>query len=313
MNLIDKGLIADMLSKYDKEKQNLKKKYIIKRLISLIMTITGMVLVIVGSGFGEYLPIFIVVAVILCIIAFKIAKSSKSDYRDELASIWANFIKDEFIDMIVNSLEGGEYGSGVDDSTFNYLKTGSDITTFTHGALGSTYNDERIVVANYYGYGTRVDKRTGMISNYDVFDGIAVIKETKKEIESEIVITPDWLRGLMEFDKTSMDNSNFNKQFKTYTRNKMDAYISLTPAVMESMLDLTKDFKVTAIVIKEGGIYVFIDKEKLIFDMQKERLKKTEDYKKALKYMTVEHVYQNLSDFVTKYIKIVDSINKIKV
>ena len=151
MNLIDKEIIADMLSKYDKEKQELKKKYNIKRLIALIMTITSTVLVFVGIEFGEYIAIFIVVAIILCIIAFKIAKSSKSDYRYNLASIWSNFIKDEFIDMIVNSLEGGEYGSGVDDDTFNCLQTGSEITTFTHGALGSTYNDERIVVANYYG------------------------------------------------------------------------------------------------------------------------------------------------------------------
>lgn len=313
MNLIDKEIISDILSKYDLEKNALKKKYIIKRLCSLAMAIASIILVIVGNNYGEYFGIFFLVSVILFVIACKLAKSFKYNYRYDLESVWKKFIKDDFIYLITSSLEGGEYGFRVNDETFNSLDTGDRINTLTHGAVSSIYNNERITVANYYAYSTKEDKNTGMTYDYYHFDGIAVMKDIKKKVESEIVIAPTYLSGLINFNKISMDNSKFNKNFKTYTHDNKDAYISLTPEVMETILDIINDFEITAIVIKNDRLYVFIEREKLIFGMQNKKLQKTKDYKKALKYMTVEHTIQNLSDFMTKYIKIIDSINKIKV
>lgn len=313
VNLIDKEIIADILSKYDLEKHELKKKYIIKRLCLLAMAIISVILVIIGNNHSEYFAFFILVAVILFIIACKVAKSTKFNYRYDLASVWENFMKNEFSSLIATSLEGGQFGFGVSDDTFNYLDTGDDVNTLTHGAVSSIYNNERITVTNYQAYGTKEDKQTGIPYHYELFNGIAVMKDIKKTVESEIVITPTWLSGLIGFNKISMDNSRFNKQFKIYTHSDMDAYISLTPAVMETMLDVIKEYDIKAFVIKNDRIYVFIDREKLIFDMQNERRQKTKDYKKALKYMTVEHTYQNLSDFITKYMKIIDSVNKINV
>lgn len=313
MGLIDKEIIADILSKYDLEKNDLKKKYIIKRLCSLAMAIASIILVIVGNNYGEYFGIFFLVSVILFVIACKLAKSFKFNYRYDLESVWKKFIKDDFIYLITSSLEGGEYGFSVNDETFNSLDTGDRINTLTHGAVSSIYNNERITVANYYAYSTKEDKNTGMTYDYYHFDGIAVMKDIKKKVESEIVIAPTYLSGLISFNKISMDNSKFNKNFKTYTHDNKDAYILLTPEVMETILDIIDDFEITAIVIKNDRLYVFIEREKLIFGMQNKKLQKTKDYKKALKYMTVDHTVQNLSDFMTKYIKIIDSVNKIKV
>ena len=313
VNLIDKGIIADVLSQYDLEKKKLKKKYIIKRLCSLLMAIISVVLVIVGNDYGEYFVAFILAAVILFIIAYKLAKSSKFDYRSDLASVWNDFIRDGFVPLITNSLEDGEYGFRVNDDTFNSLKTGEEVHTITHGAISSIYNNERIITANYYAYYTKEDKQTGMTYDIKTFDGIVVMKDIKKMVESEIVVTPTYLSGLFKLNEINMDNSRFNKKFKTYTEDKKEAYISLTPAIMENILDVIKEYDIKAFVIKNGRLYVFIDHKKLIFDMQNERRQKTKEYKKALKYMTVEHTVQNLSDFMTKYIKIIDSINKINV
>lgn len=313
MNLINKEVIADNLLKYDTKKRSLKKNYIIKNICSIALAIISILLVIVGNEYGNYFLIFVLSAVVLFIIACKLAKSFKYNYRYELAGVWKDFIRDDFITMIKNLLEGGQYGFGVNDDTFNCLETGKDVNAHTHGVVSSIYNSERITVANYRAYTTKIDKYTDLPYDDEHFNGIVVMKDIKKNIESEIVITSTYLEGLLDFSRISMDNSRFNKQFSTYTLNNMDAYIALTPAIMEAMLDVVNDFKVTAIVIKNKRLYVFINEEKLIFNMQKERQQRTKEYKKALKYMTVEHTYQNLSDFMTKYLKIIDSINKIKI
>lgn len=309
--MVERELVSDMLSKYDLEKNEIKNKYKKRQICSLVMTVVSVILILVGNLVDEYVGVFIFVSLIVFIISCKLAKSAKNNYRESLGNVWYRFSNKEFAQLIAHSLDNGKCSVGVEDETFNSLATVFNTRTF--GAVGCDYKGERITVVNYYAYSIEEDSYTGTSYNRRWFDGVAVMKSIKKKVESEIVIAPYQFADASHLNKVSMDNSKFNKIFNVCTQDNKDAYISLTPEVMECLMELTDKFAVSAILVKENKVYVFFDYEKMIFDIQDEKLRKVKGYKKALKYMTVDFTIQNIAKFNEKYFRIVDSVKKINV
>lgn len=241
-----------------------------------ICTIIG-ILLIVGVGVGTYLlelhPIFIVMAIIISILIGVIFTAKQA--KEYSLSFKKYFVKSS-LEKIFTNLKY-QPDSGISYNTIastNMMRMGdryssNDLVTGNYKNIGFTQSDVHIEEEHE----TRDSDGNTRRYYVTIFKGRWMIFDFNKKFKADVQVAQkgfgnnkvgSWFSGEEKFQKVEMESQEFNKAFKVYAQQPIDAFYILTPKIMEKIrnLDERNDGKLLLCFIDNKlhvGIYNYED------------------------------------------------------
>lgn len=194
---------------------------------------------------------------VFCIVAFVVFRILKRGAERGSEKAYKNYVSlytDEFVPIIVRSLFDGAYYSY--ESGFS----AHEVQEMKIVQMGNEFHSEDFLRATYHDvYFRRADV---LIENLDdsrgylgdqyrttLLDGTIYEFDFNKrfvcnmQVQGKNFLAPEIPFGWGEpMEKVSMENTVFNKKFKTLTNNVHDAFYILTPQIMEQILKLEEKY-----------------------------------------------------------------------
>lgn len=246
----------------------LKKKYTIFIIIGIIL----MAIAAIISYIFEFPPVFVMIAGVL---TFVIAAIVCSKPAKEYSLAFKNYFVKSSLQKIFTNLRYSP-DSGISRQTIASTQmmnmgdrySSNDLVTGNYKTIGFTQSDVHIEERH-----ERRDSDGHTHTYYvTIFKGRWMIFDFNKRFKADVQVAQkgfgnnklgNWFSG-EKFEKVEMESQEFNKAFKVYAQQPIDAFYILTPKIMEKIrnLDERNDGKLLLCFIDNKlhvGIYNYED------------------------------------------------------
>lgn len=282
-----------------------KRKNIFNRnLVSILVLIVGGITIIQGKEITTIFGLlFIGLAIVSFYFAYKNYKLYKIDYKN-------NVVKR--IIEIINPDWHYDYESAID--AYDYQESelftkkwdrynGDDLI---HGTIGKT-EFHLSELHTEYKSSSRDSKGNRKESWHTIFKGLFVMAEFHKHIQGKTIVVPDytekilgkWVQKFQKFssrgDLVKLENVEFEQLFAVYSSNQIEARYILTPAMMEAIVKIRKQYqRPMHISFKGSKVFIAMSYNKDLFEPRIIR--------SGVRFSDVEEMYAqiNLISFIIK-------------
>ena len=222
------------------ELKKIKRKAIGKRIIGVVMsaTIAFLYSVAYGEGLIPMLFVFLIGIMITTALSKKDQKDFNEMYKKVL--VFTSF-QEIFTDVYYNPERGIDYDT-IDSTEMIYM----GVRFSSNDYIKAKYKNINFESADIHieGLDTGSDGR----AYKTLFKGQWFIFDFNKQFKADVqVCTKDFRRnrnGILyseiEYNKVSMEDMEFNKEFRVYAQNELDAFYVLTPNTVEKIKELKK-------------------------------------------------------------------------